>query len=370
MPRTPRILVIGGGIGGLAAALALERQRVEVIVCEQSPQLSEIGAGLDLAPTPSRRSARSASRRRSPRSARNPNSGHPQLAERPHHLAHRRRALSATVRRAASHPPSRRSAGGAGRRARATPTSAWARAASRSNRDDAQRRARALPTAARSRPTSSSAPTAFIPPVRRQPVRRRGAAFHRLHLLARAGAGRRGAARYHYQRRHACGWARTATSCITACGAASSSTSSRIIDSDAWTEESWTQRVRAVRGDADLCALERALPAALRGGERWYKWALYDREPPERWSKGRATLWAIPRTRCCLISAKAPRMAIEDGYVLARHGRARRTISARALAALRGAAHAARAGARCSARAPVRARRTIWPRRGAGSSAT
>jgi cation diffusion facilitator CzcD-associated flavoprotein CzcO len=35
MPRTPRVLVIGGGIGGLAAALALERQRAEVIFLEQ-----------------------------------------------------------------------------------------------------------------------------------------------------------------------------------------------------------------------------------------------------------------------------------------------------------------------------------------------
>src|SRR5215813_7729905 len=50
MPRTPRILVVGGGIGGLAAALALERQHAEVIVCEQSPKLSEIGAGIGLAP--------------------------------------------------------------------------------------------------------------------------------------------------------------------------------------------------------------------------------------------------------------------------------------------------------------------------------
>ena len=50
MRRTPRILVIGGGIGGLAAAIALERQHAEVTVCEQSPKLSEIGAGIGLAP--------------------------------------------------------------------------------------------------------------------------------------------------------------------------------------------------------------------------------------------------------------------------------------------------------------------------------
>jgi salicylate hydroxylase len=50
MTRAPRIAIVGGGIGGLAAALALERRGVEAIVCEQSPALSEIGAGLNLTP--------------------------------------------------------------------------------------------------------------------------------------------------------------------------------------------------------------------------------------------------------------------------------------------------------------------------------
>ena len=50
MARAPRIAIVGGGVGGLAAALALERQGAEVIVCEQSPALSNIGAGLNLSP--------------------------------------------------------------------------------------------------------------------------------------------------------------------------------------------------------------------------------------------------------------------------------------------------------------------------------
>src|SRR5271154_3022371 len=50
MGRVPRIAIIGGGIGGLAAALALERRGAEVVVCEQSPVHSEIGAGLNLTP--------------------------------------------------------------------------------------------------------------------------------------------------------------------------------------------------------------------------------------------------------------------------------------------------------------------------------
>ena len=44
------VLVAGGGIGGIAAALALVRQGFSVKVLEQAPQLGEIGAGIQLGP--------------------------------------------------------------------------------------------------------------------------------------------------------------------------------------------------------------------------------------------------------------------------------------------------------------------------------
>ena len=50
MTRAPRVAIVGGGVGGLAAALALERRGAEIVVCEQSPALNEIGAGLNLSP--------------------------------------------------------------------------------------------------------------------------------------------------------------------------------------------------------------------------------------------------------------------------------------------------------------------------------
>src|SRR5260370_36162781 len=50
MTRAPRIAIVGGGVGGLAAALALERRGAEIVICEQSPALNEIGAGLNLSP--------------------------------------------------------------------------------------------------------------------------------------------------------------------------------------------------------------------------------------------------------------------------------------------------------------------------------
>jgi 3-hydroxybenzoate 6-monooxygenase len=45
-----QVLVAGGGIGGLAAALALVRQGFKVKVLEQSPEIGEIGAGIQLGP--------------------------------------------------------------------------------------------------------------------------------------------------------------------------------------------------------------------------------------------------------------------------------------------------------------------------------
>jgi salicylate hydroxylase len=48
MAGAPRVLIAGGGIGGLAAALALLRRGFDVEVYEQSGELREVGAGLQL----------------------------------------------------------------------------------------------------------------------------------------------------------------------------------------------------------------------------------------------------------------------------------------------------------------------------------
>ena len=44
------VLIAGGGIGGLAAALALARKGWRSVVLEQAPQFGEIGAGIQIAP--------------------------------------------------------------------------------------------------------------------------------------------------------------------------------------------------------------------------------------------------------------------------------------------------------------------------------
>ena len=49
-PARPSLLLIGGGIGGMAAALALARLGMRIELLEQSARIGEIGAGLQLAP--------------------------------------------------------------------------------------------------------------------------------------------------------------------------------------------------------------------------------------------------------------------------------------------------------------------------------
>ena len=44
------MIIAGGGIGGLAAALALARKGYKSVVLEQAPQFGEIGAGIQIAP--------------------------------------------------------------------------------------------------------------------------------------------------------------------------------------------------------------------------------------------------------------------------------------------------------------------------------
>src|SRR5215510_2605924 len=49
-PRQAPVLVVGGGIGGLATALALAQKGRTVQVLEQAPEFKEVGAGIQLGP--------------------------------------------------------------------------------------------------------------------------------------------------------------------------------------------------------------------------------------------------------------------------------------------------------------------------------
>ena len=48
--KEKRIAIIGAGIGGMTAAVALANKGVDVSVFEQAPELSEVGAGITITP--------------------------------------------------------------------------------------------------------------------------------------------------------------------------------------------------------------------------------------------------------------------------------------------------------------------------------
>ena len=54
MGESPHVLIVGGGIGGMAAALALLRQGFDVDVYEQAAELREVGAGIQISPNGNR----------------------------------------------------------------------------------------------------------------------------------------------------------------------------------------------------------------------------------------------------------------------------------------------------------------------------
>jgi salicylate hydroxylase len=60
-----------------------------------------------------------------------------------------------------------------------------------------------------------------------------------------------------------------------------------------------------------------ALLRLISCSDRYYKWALYDRDPLDHWSKGRITLLGDAAHAMLPYLAQGACMAIEDGYVLA-----------------------------------------------------
>jgi salicylate hydroxylase len=49
MSRTPPVVIIGAGVGGITLALLLSRSGIDAEVLEQSAELHEVGAAIGLA---------------------------------------------------------------------------------------------------------------------------------------------------------------------------------------------------------------------------------------------------------------------------------------------------------------------------------
>jgi salicylate hydroxylase len=84
-----------------------------------------------------------------------------------------------------------------------------------------------------------------------------------------------------------------------------------------WQVESWTVRGTTEELIDDFRGWHPDVHAMIRGIETPYKWALWGRRPMERWSKGRVTLLGDACHPTLPFLGQGAVMALEDAYVLA-----------------------------------------------------
>jgi salicylate hydroxylase len=88
-------------------------------------------------------------------------------------------------------------------------------------------------------------------------------------------------------------------------------------DDEHYAHESWIAECEAAEVLERYRRWHESLGRLLRGGERWYKWALYDRDPIPRWSAGRITLLGDAAHPMLPYLGQGAGQTIEDGCVLA-----------------------------------------------------
>ena len=315
MPRAPRVAIVGGGIGGLAAALALEHRGAETIVCEQTPNLSEIGAGLNTTPNAVKAlralgvedqvnavacdtnflnirswdSGRYISRTR--RSDFKEKFGAPNLAlHRADLLAILAGALKTTEIRTGMRAVSVES------RAK----NAVARFADGSEIEaDIVVGADGIHSVVRNSLFGADVPR-FTGCICWRGMAPADAVPHDINIAdGTMWMGPHGHV-VHYPVR------RGELLNIVA-----------HFDSDGWTEKSWTRECDVSEPVTTYAAWHTDLRRVFPCSTRWYKWALYDRDPLLHWNKGRATLLGDSAHAMLPYLGQGAAMAMEDGVVLA-----------------------------------------------------
>lgn len=89
------------------------------------------------------------------------------------------------------------------------------------------------------------------------------------------------------------------------------------IRSDSWTGESWTEEADPSEILEAFSGWHEPLLQLLGAAEKYYKWALFDREPIPAWTKGRVTLLGDAAHAMPPFIGQGAGMSIEDSYVLA-----------------------------------------------------
>lgn len=90
-----------------------------------------------------------------------------------------------------------------------------------------------------------------------------------------------------------------------------------VIEQDAWTKESWTDRGEVADVLAAYADWHPTVRGILSAVDETFKWALFDRTPMEHWSVGRVTLLGDACHAMLPFKAQGAAQAIEDGATLA-----------------------------------------------------
>ena len=102
---------------------------------------------------------------------------------------------------------------------------------------------------------------------------------------------------------------------------------------DDWQEESWSTRGDGAEALRLYAGWHPQVRALIAGTEHVFKWALFDRPPLARWTRGRVTLLGDAAHPMLPYMAQGASQSIEDGFVLARCLAADRDDPPRALEA-------------------------------------
>lgn len=91
-----------------------------------------------------------------------------------------------------------------------------------------------------------------------------------------------------------------------------------VVERDDWTNESWTERGNCEDALADFADWHPTITTLLEQADTHYRWALFDRAPLDQWTDGRVALLGDACHPMLPFMAQGAVQAIEDGYVLAR----------------------------------------------------